>query len=225
MRLNSWARLLIRQSSWSIYIKSGLGEIVFFGISLLLWGFALASYEGILFQKLLPLFFWLFLFFILVFSLEPWIYFEQQEGFLELLWLYPLSAHQIFSFLVLRQSLQRLPLLLVGSSVAGLCIGGLTLNNLVGLFFTAFLGLVGGIFIGMLMGILKHASSRNKGPFLLILLALPFYLPIFILGIAGWQACAIQQIPWIPCLGLLGFLGLNGVLCTAFGGLMIKQHL
>lgn len=224
MRLNSWVRLLIRQSSWPIYIKSGLGEIVFFGISLLLWGFALASYEGILFQKLLPLFFWLFLFFIFVFSLEPWIYFEQQEGFLELLWLYPLSAHQIFCFLVLRQSLQRLPLLLVGSSIAGLSMG-LTLSNLVGLFFTAFLGLVGGIFIGMLMGVLKHTSSRNKGHFLLMLLALPFYLPIFILGISGWQACAIHQIPWIPCLGLLGFLGLNGVLCAVFGGLMIRQHL
>ncbi|MGL5784566.1 MAG: heme exporter protein CcmB [Alphaproteobacteria bacterium] len=225
MHSNSWIRLLIRQSSWSIYAKSGFGEIIFLGISLLLWGLALASYEDILFQKFIPPLFWFFLFFILTFSLEPWIYFEQQEGFFEVLWLYPLSVYQIFFFLVLRQSLHRLPLLLVGSSVAGLCIGGLTLSNLAGLFCTAFLGLVGGIFIGVLMGILKHTSSRNKGHFLLVWLAFPFYLPIFILGISGWEDCAAHQIPWIPCSGLLGFLGLNGTLCTVFGGLMIRQHL
>jgi ABC-type transport system involved in cytochrome c biogenesis permease component len=225
MRLSSWSRLLILQQSGHTYLRSSLGEVLFFGISLVLWGFALASYEGLFLQTLLPAFFWFFLFFLLVFSLEPWLYFEQQEGFLELLWLYPLSTHHIFLLLVLRQSVQRLPLLLVASGMAGLSMGGLTLGSFSGLFLTALLGVLGGTFIGLLMGVLKQTGSQTKGHFLLILLALPFYLPLFILGLAGWEVCAIYQFPWAPCLGLLGFLGLNGLLCTTFGGLMLKQHL
>ena len=220
-RILSFLRLA---SPGSKGISGNFGNTLLFIATVLLAGIASIPLETGLSPSLLNSAFWLCLFFLLTTGLTPWFVEVEAQGILSFFWLYPLPAYQIFFLLALRYALSHGIIVLLVSLLATILINGQE-----GLFLklagVALLGLFSTAFIALLIGFLTQNTLKKGNQALLSLLLLPFYLPTFLLAMACWGKAFEGIIPNELWVGLLGALGFNVLLCTVFGGILVKQHL